>query len=135
MGQTDRVRQRIKEAQTSWSTLSKRIEAIKHQLGLTLDEETKVVLQEKLDDLENSRANLQEELECLERELQSSQKNGAAVARSFHFFICYKRDIDPDQRLASFLGEFLSALGHTVFTDGLCGTNVGVRARSLQAGD
>jgi hypothetical protein len=34
-----------------------------------------------------------------------------------HLFICYKRDADPDQKLADHLYEFLTALGHEVFID------------------
>jgi len=34
-----------------------------------------------------------------------------------HLFICYKRDADPDQKLADHLYEFLTAQGHDVFID------------------
>jgi len=33
-------------------------------------------------------------------------------------FICYKRHADPDHRLAKYLHEYLTALGHHVFIDG-----------------
>jgi hypothetical protein len=33
-------------------------------------------------------------------------------------FICYKRNVDPDQKLANYLHEFLAAKGHDVFIDG-----------------
>ncbi len=32
-------------------------------------------------------------------------------------FICYKRNVDPDQKLADYLHEFLTAQGHDVFID------------------
>jgi hypothetical protein len=35
-----------------------------------------------------------------------------------HLFICYKRKADPDQKLANYLHEFLTAKGHNVFIDG-----------------
>jgi hypothetical protein len=34
-----------------------------------------------------------------------------------HLFICYKRNVDPDQKLAAYLREFLAAHGHDVFID------------------
>jgi hypothetical protein len=41
-----------------------------------------------------------------------------------HLFICYKRHADPDQKLATYLHEFLTAQGHTVFIDGTLRTGV-----------
>ena len=35
-----------------------------------------------------------------------------------HLFICYKRQADPDQRLAEYLHKYLTDLGHHVFIDG-----------------
>jgi hypothetical protein len=35
-----------------------------------------------------------------------------------YLFICYKRNVDPDQRLANYLHEFLTTKGHDVFIDG-----------------
>jgi hypothetical protein len=35
-----------------------------------------------------------------------------------HLFICYKRNVNPDQKLADYLHEFLTAQGHDVFIDG-----------------
>jgi predicted nucleotide-binding protein len=37
--------------------------------------------------------------------------------RKVHLFICYKRDVNPDQKLAHYLHEFLTAQGHDVFID------------------
>jgi hypothetical protein len=34
-----------------------------------------------------------------------------------HLFICYKRHVEPDQKLAAYLHKFLTAWGHTVFID------------------
>ena len=35
-----------------------------------------------------------------------------------HLFICYKRSVDADRKLANYLYEFLTAQGHEVFIDG-----------------
>jgi hypothetical protein len=35
-----------------------------------------------------------------------------------HLFICYKRNVDPDQKLANYLHEFFTAKGHNAFIDG-----------------
>jgi len=35
-----------------------------------------------------------------------------------HLFISYKRHVDPDRKLATYLHEFLTAQGHDVFIDG-----------------
>ncbi len=37
--------------------------------------------------------------------------------RRSHLFICYKRNVDPDQKLAKYLHRFLTGLGHDVFID------------------
>jgi hypothetical protein len=34
-----------------------------------------------------------------------------------YLFICYRRDADPDQKLANYLHDFLAAQGHDVFID------------------
>jgi hypothetical protein len=34
-----------------------------------------------------------------------------------HLFICYKRNVDPDQKLADYLYQFLTAQGHDLFID------------------
>lgn len=44
--------------------------------------------------------------------------------RLAHFFICYKRSVEPDQKLATYLYQFLSQHGHEIFID-----------QSLRAGD
>jgi len=41
----------------------------------------------------------------------------AKAAHSAHIFICYKRNVDPDQKLANYLYDFLTARGHEVFID------------------
>lgn len=41
-----------------------------------------------------------------------------ASSRRAKFFICYKRNADPDERLARYLHEFLTTHGHEVFIDG-----------------
>jgi len=37
--------------------------------------------------------------------------------RQAHLFICYKRNVDPDQKLAQYLHDFLTAQGHDAFID------------------
>ena len=41
----------------------------------------------------------------------------AAPTSPYHLFICYKRHIRPDQRLAAYLHNYLRARGHAVFFD------------------
>ena len=58
----------------------------------------------------------------LERELDSAQDTQAALDAAeqpdpAHLFICYKGNIDPDQSLAVYLRDTLSAQGHEVFID------------------
>ena len=59
----EQIKQHIKEAKNAWDSLTKRIEAIQKELGRTLDEERKVVLQDQLADLEKERAEIEAELE------------------------------------------------------------------------
>jgi len=54
----------------------------------------------------------------LETKLPSSVNAGEEIAQPAHLFICYKRQADPDQRLAEYLHKYLTALGHHVFIDG-----------------
>jgi len=56
---------------------------------------------------------LRDELTTLAESVES-----ALVSPQAHLFICYKRNVDPDQRLANYLYEFLTARGHDVFIDG-----------------
>lgn len=65
--QKARIRQRTQEAQASWDMLSKRIAALRRDLVLELDGETKIVLQERLDVLEQERRAVEAELERLTR--------------------------------------------------------------------
>ena len=61
-------------------------------------------------------------LQMVERRLEtkspSSVNAGEETAQPAHLFICYKRKVDPDQRLAEYLHKYLTALGHHVFIDG-----------------
>ncbi len=43
--------------------------------------------------------------------------SAAKAAQPAHLFICYKRDVDPDQKLAACLHDFLTGQGHDVFID------------------
>ena len=63
--QEARIRQRIQEAHASWDMLSKRIAALRRDLVLELDGERKIVLQERLDVLEQERRAVEAELERL----------------------------------------------------------------------
>jgi hypothetical protein len=56
---------------------------------------------------------LHDELAELVESVQS-----ALVPSQVHLFICYKRNADPDQRLANYLYDILTARGHDVFIDG-----------------
>ena len=64
-----RIDRRIREDEASalwrWEILSRRIEAVKHDLALTLDGQSRVVLQTQLADLEREREALEAELERL----------------------------------------------------------------------
>lgn len=61
------------------------------------------------------------ELAAALREAISSSSPSTLVtgrpAGSARLFICYKRDVNPDQQLADHLYEFLTQQGHTVFVD------------------
>jgi len=48
----------------------------------------------------------------------SWQRLVKALQQPAHLFICYKRNADPDQRLAHYLHELFTAQGHDVFIDG-----------------
>ena len=48
----------------------------------------------------------------------------AILRRQVRFFICYKRHADPDQKLAVYLHDCLTAQGHDVFIDGTMRTGV-----------
>jgi hypothetical protein len=65
-----------------------------------------------------------EELERIERELGELKPPPPLVRppTQAHLFICYKRNVDPDQKLANYLYEFLTAQGHDVFIDGMLRT-------------
>jgi hypothetical protein len=54
----------------------------------------------------------------VEQRLEAMSPSPAEAAQSAHLFICYKRNVDPDQKLADYLYEFLTAQGHDVFIDG-----------------
>jgi hypothetical protein len=54
----------------------------------------------------------------VEQHLEAMSPSPAEAAQSAHLFICYKRNADPDQKLADYLYEFLTAQGHDVFIDG-----------------
>jgi hypothetical protein len=52
---------------------------------------------------------------------RSKEVTSPPPAKAFqpaHLFICYKRNVEPDQTLAHYLYEFLTAQGHEVFIDG-----------------
>lgn len=70
LSQQQQIQQRIKEAQELWSTLSKRIEAVKRDLSLELDSEKKVVLERRLSDLEKQRDKAETDLRRFDVELQ-----------------------------------------------------------------
>ena len=61
MNRSERIQQRIQEAQQQWGTLSKRIEAVKRDLALAQDGDSRVVLWEKLADLEQQRTEAEQE--------------------------------------------------------------------------
>lgn len=47
----------------------------------------------------------------------SSSTDAPGLGQTRRLFICYKRDIEPDQHLANFLYHFLTRRGHQVFID------------------
>jgi len=62
------------------------------------------------------RAQIAASLNCLALEAVGTSFN--RLCGSSHFFICYKRNVEPDQTLAHYLYKFLTAQGHEVFIDG-----------------
>jgi len=48
---------------------------------------------------------------------EQSQRGTPSSTALAHFFICYKRNVEPDQTLARYLYDFLTAQGHEVFID------------------
>ena len=48
----------------------------------------------------------------------SSPQKSDSQRQTAHLFICYKRHAEPDERLAEYLHEYLTVLGHDVSIDG-----------------
>jgi hypothetical protein len=59
---------------------------------------------------------LRDALEELAKATQTAL-SAAENPNKAHLFICYKRNADPDQKLAQYLFDFLTARGHEVFID------------------
>lgn len=64
-----------------------------------------------------------ETVEVSFNEICANQRKSAAVEPA-HLFICYKRNVDPDQNLANYLHDFLAERGHDVFIDNTLRTGV-----------
>lgn len=60
---------------------------------------------------------LEQLVQKIEDRLEAMSQPPPQAARSAHLFICYKRNTDPDQKLADYLHERLTAQGHDVFID------------------
>ena len=83
------------------------------------------------DALRHARAQIVDALNCLALEAAEvsfndlcsgahveSRKVKAMAIHPTHLFLCYKRNVDPDQKLAQYLHDFLTTQGHDVFIDG-----------------
>ena len=79
MSQAKHIQQRIKEAQGTWDTLTKRIEAVKRDLVLELDGQKTVVLKERLSALEDDRRGLEDDMQALRQCLDSASIDGEAA--------------------------------------------------------
>lgn len=113
MNRRERLQEQIIELQQEWKYLTNRLRGVQQDLVRTMDGERLVILEERLNDLKNKRAEIDAELDRLEQELQqvTTAPSGQRV------FISYKRHSQPDETVAMFLARFLNDQGRHAFID------------------